>query len=93
MVNAFREGVMSNFSRGSRALALALGMLGVAGALSGCAVGVSAGAGAAVTVTDTTNERPHAAITSDPYMAGSAAASADRAADRAVAEASGHPRR
>ena len=92
MVNAFREGVMSNFSRAGRAVVLALGMVSVAAALSGCAVGVSAGAGAAITVTDPSNDRPHAAITSDPYMARSAAGAADRAADRAVAEATGHPR-
>lgn len=88
MVNAFREGVMSNFSRAGRAAVLALGMVSIAGALSGCAVGVSAGAGAAVTVTDTSNERPRAATTSDPYLSKSAAA-----AERAAAEASGYPRR
>ena len=83
---------MSNIRRVGRAFGLALGVVSLAGALSGCAIGVSAGAGAAVTVTDTSNERPHAAITSDPYMARSASAAADRAADRAVSEASGHPR-
>ena len=83
---------MSNIRRVGRAVVLALGMVSLAGALSGCAVGVSAGAGAAVTVTDTYNERPHAGITSDPYMSRSAAGAADRAADRAVAEASGRPR-
>ena len=88
MVNAFREGVMSNFSRAGRAVVLALGMMSVAGALSGCAVGVSGGAEAAVTVTDMSNERPRAAVISDPYMSRSAAA-----AERAAAEASGYPRR
>lgn len=84
----FREGVMSNISRAGRAMVLAFGMISVAGALSGCAIGVSAGAGAAVTVTDPTVERSREAITSDPYMTPSAAA-----AERAVAEAAGRPRR
>lgn len=79
---------MSNLNRAGRAVVLALGMFSLAGALSGCAVGVSAGAGAAVTVSDPSSDRPRAAITSDPYMTPAAAA-----AERAASEAAGHPRR
>lgn len=80
---------MSNFSRAGRVVVLVIGLAGVAGAVSGCAVGVSAGAGAAVTVTDTANDgRSRAATASDPYMSKSAAA-----AERAIAEAQGYPPR